>query len=929
VNSLVIPIGRRRRIAVTAILVAAAVLHFGSRSAPASQQDHPPAFKIFVEDPGVYRVSFEELAAVAESPLQALESSRLSLTHRGKGVPIWVADGGDGRLDPGDHLEFVGERLPGTKSFYNEHTRRNVYVLSADVDGGARMTQPSSAAPSPPNAQPDVLVGRRHLEQEMLLVRFAGLPEGADPELWYWAKLTHLNAEPFVYELDLSDLDPDSSRFVSLKVKLRGWSHSAQRLPIAEHRVEIELNGVRVGSGEWRGQDDYLADLPTLPLSLFTPGANTVSVRVPRRTLPDSDDSVIDVSLINWIEIEYPRRGRLASGHARIDVAGAEPSRRVELAVAADGPVMIYGDDGSRRPAERLGTDAAGGGRYGFRPSRPDMSVYVVAGNGLKAPASIALDLPSSLRDRSRQADYLLIAHRSLREAAEPLAEFHRARGLSVAVIDVEDIYDEFNHGIFGPQPIRDFISFAYHEWRKPSPRFVLLVGDASWDIHNARPDDANYADWTYRPGETTDFVKNASTTYFDIAAPGRRNLIPAAHYDSPQGHAASDNYFVSVEGDDYYPDLAIGRFPVTEPEEVGAIVDKTIAYAAAEIGPWNRRILWIANEDEEVHRVTDRVAAAMESRGFLSRKIYPSADEADNRDHQARLREAFDDGQLLVHFFGHGGRYIWRTGPPDFEKNHDLFTLEDLERLAPTSRLPVVLSMTCYSAPFDHPTADSIGEKFLRLPSRGSVAVFAASWRNTPNLRFSNDVVEELTHPGTVGEAIVRAKRRTRSRVLVETYNLLGDPAIEIAVPAVDRLAQVAPPAPTGGRASETEETTTEPQAPKTPATPEEGEPARPGVHANTLSWTTASEVDNFGFDIYRATAEDGPFTRINADPVPGAGTTDTMREYEFADDTIDPCQEYFYYVESISLGGVRERFTPIVGVPAKLEGSPRCGGR
>ena len=57
---------------------------------------------------------------------------------------------------------------------------------------------------------------------------------------------------------------------------------------------------------------------------------------------------------------------------------------------------------------------------------------------------------------------------------------------------------------------------------------------------------------------------------------------------------------------------------------------------------------------------------------------------------------------------------------------------------------------MTCYSAPFDHPNADSIGEKFLRLPDRGAVAVVAASWRISPSEEMSRLLLEEFTKPGT-----------------------------------------------------------------------------------------------------------------------------------------------------------------------------------
>jgi len=87
----------------------------------------------------------------------------------------------------------------------------------------------------------------------------------------------------------------------------------------------------------------------------------------------------------------------------------------------------------------------------------------------------------------------------------------------------------------------------------------------------------------------------------------------------------------------------------------------------------------------------------------------------------------------------------------------------------------------------------------------------------------------------------------------------------------------------------------------------------------ANTPRWTTASEVDNFGYDVFRGDKEEGPFTKLNADPILGAGTTDETKNYSYRDDTIDPCREYWYYVESIDTKGMREKFTPVFKAGAK----------
>ncbi|HMM67254.1 MAG TPA: hypothetical protein PKC03_09955 [Dokdonella sp.] len=87
----------------------------------------------------------------------------------------------------------------------------------------------------------------------------------------------------------------------------------------------------------------------------------------------------------------------------------------------------------------------------------------------------------------------------------------------------------------------------------------------------------------------------------------------------------------------------------------------------------------------------------------------------------------------------------------------------------------------------------------------------------------------------------------------------------------------------------------------------------------ANTPKWSLASEQDNFGFDVYRGDSENGEFVKLNKDPILGAGTTDETQKYEYRDDSIDPCMDYWYYVESISTSGVREKMTPTFKARAK----------
>ncbi len=774
----------------------------------------PAAFKLHLEHPGVYRVTHEDLAAAGLA--EGAPSAGLGLTVAGRPTPIQVEDGGDGSFDRGDWVEFIGEHLAGEVSYLNEHSRFNVYSLRFDHPEPARMTEAGRVAPESTAALGDIAfhrplaVGetygyrrRQHLEQDLVILRLPATGKDQHEELWYWHKLVHSHRQPFVGNLDLADLAADSAGTVDLTLGFRGWSKPRAKADpeTADHSVTVSIGDTEVASAEWNGTGPYVMEVPALAAGSLIQGDNALELRVPRRQGGKDGKTLIDVVMLNWIEVSYPRHRLIGEQQVRFELeeppghlpasggTPGSPPKEILLEGRANRPLLIYGAGGSRaeltafinwHPTKR---DVA---TFRLLPAAGESTFYAGHPEHLLSPEAIVLDRPSRLAAADNRADYIIIAHRKLLAAIEPLAALHRARGLEVTVADVEDVYDEFHHGVSHPLALRSFLEHAHRSWAKPAPRFVLLVGDASWDGKNALANDANYADWTYRPRESVRFVKNASTAYAEGAELNHRNLIPTWNHATSQGHSASDNRYVSF-GDDHLPQMAIGRLPLVEPSEVAAVVDKTIRYATRpEVGPWRRNALFITNESPNFQRQSDRVAGDLAAAGFAAHKIYPASTEISNERHSARLLESFNDGQLFVHFLGHGGRYIWRTGPPDLKKNHDLFTLEHLDQLEPSGRLPVVLSLTCYTAPFDHPSADSIGEKLLRVGGRGAVAVFAASWRNSPSARWGQVLFDELTTEGaTIGEAIMRAKHQIKNRLFVETYNLLGDPAATVALPA------------------------------------------------------------------------------------------------------------------------------------------------
>lgn len=78
-------------------------------------------------------------------------------------------------------------------------------------------------------------------------------------------------------------------------------------------------------------------------------------------------------------------------------------------------------------------------------------------------------------------------------------------------------------------------------------------------------------------------------------------------------------------------------------------------------------------------------------------------------------------------------------------------------------------------------------------------------------------------------------------------------------------------------------------------------------------LTWTTVSEIENAGFNIYRAPSSEGPWARINATLIPAQtpGAT-TGAHYAWTDAAAEPGMTYWYALEDIALDGTPTRHEP-----------------
>lgn len=73
-------------------------------------------------------------------------------------------------------------------------------------------------------------------------------------------------------------------------------------------------------------------------------------------------------------------------------------------------------------------------------------------------------------------------------------------------------------------------------------------------------------------------------------------------------------------------------------------------------------------------------------------------------------------------------------------------------------------------------------------------------------------------------------------------------------------------------------------------------------------LTWSTASEMDNAGFNILRREGREGVFRVVTPVLIPGAGTTGERSTYTFTDNTAKVGVLYFYQIEEVSFDGMHQ---------------------
>ena len=254
--------------------------------------------------------------------------------------------------------------------------------------------------------------------------------------------------------------------------------------------------------------------------------------------------------------------------------------------------------------------------------------------------------------------------------------------------VAIEDVYQEFGFGEAGPEAIRAFLVYAYQSWKKPSPRYVVLLGDSTYD-----PKD-----------------------YLGTHVVDRLPFYPLK---TSFLWTASDPAYAAVNGDDLVPDLAIGRLPAGSLAEAESLVVKVVAFERAGQTLDGRAVLVADNADLAggfEGDADDLTATVLQGREV--EKIYLRDLGAGGT--RAETLGAFDSGASLLSYIGHGGTTVWAS--------ENVFNNQDVSALGAQARQPLLLTMNCLNGFFHFPPFNSLAEELVKAEGKGAIAAFSPS---------------------------------------------------------------------------------------------------------------------------------------------------------------------------------------------------------
>ncbi len=670
-----------------------------------------PAVKIHVKRDGWYKVGRAQLVKAGFAT--AAPSRLLQLYADGKQVPMLLRGVKGGRLAPTGWIEFFGTQ----RNLATTETR--TYWLVVGKDPGRRIEILPPARQRIRRATPRSFEYTLVSNERSTYYSFLREPSNFFGQF--------IRSDGATEKLGVHHLDPRSKRAI-LEVTLKG----ASRLP---HQVRVALNGTELGVTAFDKRESVKPKF-RFNASLLKEGENTVVLT--------SLKGETDVSLVGDLRLTYAHLHEADNDKLTLAVHGRMPMRVRGFTQRALRVVDVTRPDRLRvlRPTV---TRSGSGFAVTVPPAKHWRRLLTVAPKAMSRPVAVTRERPSNLYSADGGADLLIISHRSFMKDVERLRAHRERQGLKVAVVDVEDLYDEFAFGKHDPEPIKRFVERARERW-KPSPRFVLLVGDATADP-------------------------------LDLLRKGANDFVPTKLINTTISETAFDDWFVDSNNDGR-SELPLGRLPVRTPAHASAVVSKIIAYDGLQRSPGERWALLVADKNdayfdfESVNERLRRVVAPGMTTEILNRGKGPT-DAAVRQ----RLLQRLNQGPAIVNYFGHGGPTLWADS--------GLLESKDVDDLRNSDQLSFYVATTCNTGYFVDPERAALGEALLTAPHGGAAAVFASSGYVDAygQARLGEELYRILFQDPTLtlAEVTMLAKRVVHDQDILRTFTFLGDPTMRL----------------------------------------------------------------------------------------------------------------------------------------------------
>jgi uncharacterized repeat protein (TIGR01451 family) len=671
-----------------------------------------PAVKIFVDHEGWYQVTQPQLVAAGLSPSTDVRS--LHLFAEGVEQPIRVI-GGD-VFGPQSAIEFYGTAID------THYSGQRVYWLASQGQPGLRIAagnENGSGGPSPSSFLQTVEL---------------------KPRTTYFAALLRENTDNFfgpvisststTQTLNVANVAPGE---VVLDIALQGVTEGQQ------HDVTVSLNGATLGDVNFLGQQEGRERF-TIPNGILVNGANTITLT--------AEQGSNDISLIDTIYVSFPHTYTAESDQLKFS---ANAGATVTVSGFLQPPTRLVDLTNAQQPFAVAFQASTAGGAYSLTAQVPWTSsgthwLLALADSQIATPVMLAPHNPSSLHAVQRGSEVVLLTASQFAAQFQPVADLRRAEGKSVAMINVDDVYDEFNFGERTPYAVRDFLRTATTAW-KQKPRYLLLGGDASVDPRN----------------------------YLGF---GYLDFVPTKIIVTQELKTASDDWFSDFNNTGF-AQIATGRLPARSPSDAQIMAGKIVGYETGQPGSWTNDSMVVADVDDPGVNFT-RAAQSVQNALPLNMNVTGVfTTTVGTGTARQQILSGMNAGQLFVNYNGHGSVQIWGS---------TLFDETAASTLTNGSRLPFVVAMNCLNGFFHDVYSESLATALMISPNGGAVAVWASSGLTAPSPQFQMDQTLVRTLAGSpwmaVGDAVMLAKSGVTDQDVRRTFILFGDPTMRLKWP-------------------------------------------------------------------------------------------------------------------------------------------------